>query len=119
MGMMLAADIGQEALLLELAYELEEARPLGANPSRSRNSRSQSDPSFVQHALELALLRRGQLGQDAGISVADRGLRAFQQRAALTGQAWPAARARRTPTSAVPPRQSLPACAAPCSSPAV
>jgi amidase len=26
-GMMLAADIGQEALLLELAYELEEARP--------------------------------------------------------------------------------------------
>ncbi|HEY0225132.1 MAG TPA: amidase [Mycobacterium sp.] len=27
LGMMLAADIGQEALLLELAYELEEARP--------------------------------------------------------------------------------------------
>jgi amidase len=26
-GMMLAADMGQEALLLELAYELEEARP--------------------------------------------------------------------------------------------
>ena len=26
-GMMLGADIGQEALLLELAYELEEARP--------------------------------------------------------------------------------------------
>ena len=26
-GMMLAADIGQEALLLELAYELEQARP--------------------------------------------------------------------------------------------
>jgi amidase len=26
-GMMLSADIGQEALLLELAYELEEARP--------------------------------------------------------------------------------------------
>jgi amidase len=26
-GMMLAADLGQEALLLELAYELEEARP--------------------------------------------------------------------------------------------
>jgi amidase len=26
-GMMLAADVGQEALLLELAYELEEARP--------------------------------------------------------------------------------------------
>jgi amidase len=28
-GMMLSADIGQEALLLELAYELEEARPWG------------------------------------------------------------------------------------------
>lgn len=27
LGMMLAADVGQEALLLELAYELEEARP--------------------------------------------------------------------------------------------
>lgn len=26
-GMMLSADVGQEALLLELAYELEEARP--------------------------------------------------------------------------------------------
>ena len=26
-GMMLSADMGQEALLLELAYELEEARP--------------------------------------------------------------------------------------------
>jgi len=26
-GMMLSADLGQEALLLELAYELEEARP--------------------------------------------------------------------------------------------
>jgi amidase len=26
-GMMLAADLGQEALLLELAFELEEARP--------------------------------------------------------------------------------------------
>jgi amidase len=26
-GMMLAADIGQEARLLELAYELEEVRP--------------------------------------------------------------------------------------------
>ena len=26
-GMMLSADIGQEALLLELAYELEAARP--------------------------------------------------------------------------------------------
>jgi amidase len=26
-GMMLAADLGQDALLLELAYELEEARP--------------------------------------------------------------------------------------------
>jgi amidase len=26
-GMMLGADIGQEALLLELAFELEEARP--------------------------------------------------------------------------------------------
>lgn len=26
-GMMLSADFGQEALLLELAYELEEARP--------------------------------------------------------------------------------------------
>lgn len=26
-GMMLSADIGQEALLLQLAYELEEARP--------------------------------------------------------------------------------------------
>jgi amidase len=27
MGMMLSADLGQEALLLELAYEIEEARP--------------------------------------------------------------------------------------------
>ncbi|OBI22309.1 hypothetical protein A5713_11575 [Mycobacterium sp. E2497] len=26
-GMMFSADVGQEALLLELAYELEEARP--------------------------------------------------------------------------------------------
>jgi amidase len=26
-GMMLAADLGQDALLLELAYEVEEARP--------------------------------------------------------------------------------------------
>ena len=26
-GMMFTADLGQEALLLELAYELEEARP--------------------------------------------------------------------------------------------
>ena len=41
---------------------------------------------LVEHSFEFALLGRGQLGQDAGIGVADRGLRALQQRAALTGQ---------------------------------
>ena len=43
-GMMLAAEIGQEALLLELAYELEEARPRAR--IQAADSRSQSEPSF-------------------------------------------------------------------------
>ena len=43
-GMMLSADVGQEALLLELAYELEEARPW-ARIQAARDPR-QSDPSL-------------------------------------------------------------------------
>ena len=86
-GMMLAADMGQEALLLELAYELEEATAVGPNPG-CRGSRPSASvgAELLEHSLELALLRPAQFGQDAGISDADRALRALQQRAALTGQ---------------------------------
>jgi amidase len=36
-GMMLSADIGREARLLELAFELEEARPWARIPSSARD----------------------------------------------------------------------------------
>ena len=80
-GMMLSADLGQEALLLELAYELEEARPW----ARIQDVPSQQ-PSAFQHSFELALLRPAQFGQDAAVGDADRALRALQQCAALGGQ---------------------------------
>ena len=81
-GMMLSADVGQEARLLELAYELEQARPW----ARIQAAGSLVGAEPFQHSFEFALLRRAQFGQDAVVGDADRALRALQQRAARGGQ---------------------------------
>ncbi len=83
-GMMLSAAMGQEALLLELAYRTRSGPAVGADPSRPVIASVGSEP--VEHAFELALLGFAEFAQDAGVGGADGAFRTFQQGFARSGQ---------------------------------